>query len=68
MDNDLKKNGSGYSDPTAYKAIKNVDNTNDAKNRFRKLLDAVFAMCDAYGFHLEEHIIVKDKKTGKIWR
>lgn len=66
--NDMKRNGSGYPDPTAYKAIKNVEAANDSKARFGKLLNAVFAMCDAYGFHLEEHIIVKDKKTGKIWR
>lgn len=66
--NDMKRNGSGYPDPTAYKAIKNIEAANDSKARFSKLLNAVFAMCDAYGFHLEEHIIVKDKKTGKIWR
>lgn len=65
---DFMRNGSGYSDPTAYRAIRNVDNANDSKARFRKLLDAVFTICDAYGFHLEEHITVKDKKTGKIWR
>lgn len=50
------------------KVNKPAETNNDSKTRFRKLLDAVFAMCDAYGFHLEEHIIVKDKKTGKIWR
>ena len=65
---DLKKNGEGYSDPTAYKAIKNVDDNNASYTRFRKLLDIIFALCEFAGFHLEERIVVKDKKTGKIWR
>ena len=65
---ELKRNGSGYSDPTAYKAIKNIDDAADSKARFYKLLDVIFVICNAYGFHLEERITVKDKKTGKIWR
>lgn len=65
---ELKKNGSGYNDPTAYKAIKNADAIAESRARFHKMLEAIFALCEGYGFHLEEHITVKDKKTGKIWR
>lgn len=36
--------------------------------RFHKLLDAIFTICELSGFHIEERIIVKDKKTGRIWR
>lgn len=63
--NDLMKNGSGYLDPTAYEAIKNADG--DAE-RFHKLLDVIFAICELSGFHLEGRIVLKDKKTGKVWR
>ena len=27
-----------------------------------------FTICELSGFHIEERIIVKDKKTGRIWR
>ena len=29
MDNDIRKNGEGYNDPTAYKAIKRTDKNHD---------------------------------------
>lgn len=67
-DNDIKRNGSGYLDPTAYKAIKNVEDSKKSDERFRLLLDTIFNICELSGFHLEERIVVKDKKTGKIWR
>lgn len=62
---DIRKNGSGYSDPTAYKAIKNAELE---ETRFQKLLDTIFNICELSGFHIEERIIIKDKRTGKIWR
>lgn len=62
---DFKRNSSGYVDPTAYAAIKNIDAENE---RFQKLLTAIFTICDLAGFHLEGRIVVKDKRTGKIWR
>lgn len=81
MKNDLKRNGSGYLDPTAYKAIMNADAVSsvekanrskrgekDSADRLDKLLAAIFAICDAADFHVEERIVVKDKRTGKVWR
>lgn len=68
VDHDLKKNGEGYNDPTAYKAIKNVDEATSSRTRFLSLLDVIFKVCELAGFHLEERIVVKDKRTGKIWR
>lgn len=66
---DLKKNGSGYSDPTAYKAIKNAEKVRDEDaERFRDLLDTIFTICDLSDFHIEGRIVVKDKRTGKVWR
>lgn len=62
---DIRKNASGYLDPTAYKAIKNAELE---EARFQKLLDTIFNICELSGFHIEERIIIKDKKTGKIWR
>lgn len=62
---ELKRNGSGYYDPTAYKAIIQVEKESE---RFHKLLSTIFYICDLAGFHVEGRIVLKDKKTGKIWR
>lgn len=64
-EDDIRKNASGYSDPTAYQAIKNVENEDE---RFHKLLDTIFNICELSGFHLEERIVLKDKNTGKVYR
>lgn len=64
-DYDLKRNGDGYLDPTAYKAIVNADMEAE---RFRKLIGAIVRVCDLSDFHLEERIVVRDKRTGKVWR
>lgn len=79
MKNDLKRNGSGCLDPTAYQAIMNADavssvdkanrykrRENDSEERLNKLLAAIFAICDAADFHIEERIVVKDKRTFRI--
>lgn len=42
---------SGYSDPTAYKAITSADADDE---RFHKLLNTIFTICELSGFHLEE--------------
>lgn len=59
-----KFNASGCKDLTAYKAIENVE----SERRFKRLLAQIFRLCDLYGFHLEERIVLKDKKTGRVWR
>ena len=64
-DRDLRKNAEGYSDPTAYEAIKNIDKE-DA--RFHKLLYTIFYICNIAGFEIEGRIVLVDKKTGRIWR
>lgn len=63
--NDLKRNGSGYLDLTAYDAISKTDEDSE---RFHKLLETIFNVCELSGFHLENRIVVKDLETGKIWR
>ena len=63
--NDVKKNASGYSDPTAAEAITHAD---EAYDRFNKLLGIIVKLCEISGFHLESKIIVRDNETGKILR
>lgn len=63
----LHKNKSGYYDPTAYHAIRKADAEND-RERLTKLLNLIFSISELSGFRVEERIVLKDLKTGKIWR
>ena len=65
---DPRRNASGYMDPTAFEAIRNVERESEAEERFKKLLSTIFYICDLAGFHIEGRIVLQDKKTGKIWR
>lgn len=62
---DLRKNGEGYSDPTAYAAIKKADAEHD---RMSKVIREIKEICASSGFSVEERIVLKDEKTGRIWR
>ena len=63
-DRDLKRNGSGYIDMTAYEAIKHAE---IERERYQKMIGCILRMCELGGFHVENHIVLKDKKTGKVW-
>lgn len=65
MKHDVRKNQSGYSDPTAFEAITNVDKEMENLN---KTIHIIRSVCELAGFEIEERIVLKDKKTGKIWR
>ena len=65
MKHDIRKNQSGYADPTAFEAITKVDKEME---KLKKVIHTIRTICDLAGFEIEERIILKDKKTGKIWR
>lgn len=70
--NELKRNGSGYIDPTAYKAMKRVE-ADEKKygrdyERFYNLLNTIFYICNLAGFHVDGRITLVDKRTGKVWK
>lgn len=65
MDEDLKKNAEGYPDPTPYQAIVNIESEHE---RYRKVIGCILRICELSGFELEERIVLKDKRTGRIWR
>lgn len=60
-----RKNSEGYSDPTAYAAMRNIARDED---RFRKLRKAILNICDVAGFEIRGPIVLIDKKSGKVWR
>ena len=58
-----------YNDPTAYNAIKNVEQEQDKDDvRFHQLLNMLFSLCELADFHIEGRVVLKDKRTGKVWR
>lgn len=63
-DDDIRKNAEGYSDPTAYQVFKREQE----EERFRRLMATIFYICENAGFHIEERLVIKDKRTGRIWR
>lgn len=66
---DDRKNAEGYNDPTAYNAIKNVEQEQDKDDaRFHQLLNMLFSLCELADFHIEGRVVLKDKRTGKVWR
>lgn len=58
-------NGSGYFDDTAGKAI---DRTDKDDERFHKLLETIFNICELSGFRIESRIVIKDKRTGRVYK
>ena len=49
-------------------AINYIENDMDEDERFHKLLNMLFDICKLSGFHIEERVVIKDMRTGRIWR
>lgn len=64
-DRDLSHNASGYSDPTAYAAIKKMGVSAENVQKVRK---GIFILCDLAGLRVEGRIVLVDKKTGRKWK
>lgn len=58
------RNAEGYHDPTACGAIDNIE----SKERAKKLLRKIWALCDKHDFEVVDRIKLYDKKTGRIYK
>lgn len=65
-DHDLKYNGSRYLDLTAYDVIKKIEA--EELDRFNKLLAIIKGTCEIAGFKIENRIVLRDERTGKVWK
>lgn len=63
--NNPRCNAEGYSDPTAFEALRNLEREDE---RFHRLLYTLFYLCELADFKIEGRIVLIDKKTGRIWR
>lgn len=63
------RNSEGYPDPTVYTALKRIEEQERVeKDRFHKLLHTIFYICELAGFEVEGRIVLRDKRSGKVWR
>ena len=68
------KNADGYNDPTVDKAFSNVlkkpasEQELKALARLKKLMRFLRFTAGEFGFEIEERIVLRDQRTGKIWR
>ena len=63
-ENDLRFNGSGCRDNTAYKAIMSADRK---PGKVEKTIKTIKSVCDLADMELI-NATIKCKKTGKVWR
>lgn len=63
-DADPRRNGEGYLDLTAYKAIQSAEE----EERFHKLLHTIFYLCELAGFQIEGRLVLRDKRSGRVWK
>lgn len=65
--NDLRRNGSGCIDLTAYKAITNLEGDEDYE-RFCALIKTLKRVCKLSDFEILNRVVLKDKRTGRIYK
>lgn len=69
-DNDLRYNAEGYYDPTAYEALTNVEveGVKSEKDRVYRVRGCLMRVCELAGFKIEGKIVLRDLRTGKVWK
>ena len=55
-------------DVIGYNTQKTTEESDYEQRRVNSLLHVIFKICELSGFWVEERIVLKDRKTGKIWR
>ena len=62
---DPRKNASGCSDPTAYQAMKNID---DKEEAFKKLFRTLRYICNVAGFEFEGRVVIRHKESRRVYK
>lgn len=64
-DRELRKNASGCNDPTAYQAIHNIDEEEEA---FKKLFRTLRYICNVAGFEFDGRVSIRNKESGRVYK
>lgn len=71
MDKNNKRNAEGYADPTPYKAIYQVSASRQADiedaRRMDDCIKAAKRMFSAAGFDVAGRIVLRNRRTGKLY-
>lgn len=65
MNKDPRRNASGCSDPTAYQAITNLDME---EKHFQELIKTIKYLCRLAGFEIEGRIVLKNHRSGRVYK
>lgn len=69
MNKNPMKNSEGYSDPTAYEALRPIiEEENALERRVNQLIKTLKYIIGLTGFELVSRIEIKDKNTGRIFK
>ena len=69
IENDLRKNGSGYADPTAYAGMKStIKSENETDRKAAELIKVLKFIIRSCGFELITRIQVKETKSGREYK
>lgn len=67
QDDNPIRNTSGYFDFTAHDAIERANYIIE-RDRMHMTIDAIHTICELCGFQIEGRIVLRDKKSRRIWR
>lgn len=62
------KNHEGYADPTPYEALKNPKQDAEDARRMDEALKSAKRIFSAAGFDVVERIVLRNVRTGKIYK
>lgn len=62
------RNEEGYMDLTPHDAIENIDREEREHARVAKLIHTVQYICSIGGYWIDERIVLRNKRTGKVWK
>ena len=64
-----RMNSEGYSDPTAYEALKPIIKDDEYRQRrVSDFIDLMRRFANMCGYEIMNRVVLKDKKTGKEYR
>lgn len=62
-----RQNHEGYSDETHFEAEDRIEYERQ-KRRVAKVIQHIMYICNLAGYHVDSRIVLRDRKTGKVWR
>lgn len=62
------KSATAYADEIECITQKTTEDSDYEQRRVNSLLHVIFKICELSGYWVEGRIVLKDRKTGKIWR